>query len=370
MLGIIHIGTEKTGSSSIQDFLRTNSDSLREAGVATLSSTGNLDDRNLVTCSMNPYLVDDHVSLLGIEDLSERTQWRGEFRKQFLQECDEVGDSCDTLLLTSEHFHSRLSSSEEVAALFDLLSDVCSEFKVIVYLRRQDRMASSLASTYFKTGLSGGIPGYRDHLRRLVTNSHYFDYLHLLSIWSDVFSEQSIIPRLYNKDKFHENDLLSDFTKAAGIPVEKLAVTQAERNNVSLSNPAIMALEAFSDYFPIDDSDERRPSNERLRERFIQHLENELPGHPSIFTQEEAEHFYSQFRKSNNEVARRWFDSESLFEEDFSSYPSSLDGSANLSEQLDAVLAFFADEVQTVSKKLAQGTESDSSETDSAIAES
>lgn len=315
-------------------------------------STGSNDDRKLVTYSMNPYLVDDHVSYLGIENPSDRSRWREEFRSEFLAESGKFNKCCDTLLLTSEHFHSRLDSKENVKTLFNLLSEVCSDFKVIVYLRRQDRVATSLASTYFKSGHTGGINGYRRHLQGLITNSRYFDYRHLLSIWSDVFGAKAISPRIFSKDKFHDHDLLSDFTNAAGIPLEQPATLEVEHSNVSLSDSAIMALETFSEFFPDDGVGEKLLSSHSLRNRFIQYLEDELSGYPNVFNQNDAELFYSQFRSSNNEIARQWFDSEPLFEEDFSIYPKNLEDSLDLSSQLKTVMAFFANEFEFTRSEL------------------
>lgn len=364
MLGIIHIGTEKTGSTSIQNLLRNNSDSLRDAGIATLNSTGELDDRCLATYAMKPHLVDDHIEVLGIKDASKRTQWRDEFRSRFLEECSELKADCDSLIFSSEHLHSRLGTPEDITKLLELLSEVCSEFRIIVYLRRQDRIASSYASTYFKSGQCGGIPGFLDHLQRLARDTHYFDYNRLLAIWSDVFGKQSITPRLYNKDALYKNNLLSDFINAADLSVIDVPGSDSERINVSLSNSAIAAMEKFSHYFPAQGEAAEQQHIQRIRARFINHLENEMPGRPEVFTQNEAKSFYAKFRDSNNEVARKWFDAETLFVEDFSDYPLALENSTDESAQLETVLAFFQEEMRSTQIAKEQSIEPEAASTE------
>ncbi len=363
MLGIIHIGTEKTGSTFLQKFVRNNADMLRDSGIATPSSTGPLNDRELATYAMKPHLIDDHVQELGIVEHSAREQWRDEFRSQFLEECQALKNDHDALLLSSEHFHSRLVAQEDVSSLFDLLSEVCNEFKVIVYLRRQDRMAASYASTYFKSGQGGGLEGFRKHLEGLVVDGPYFDYWHLLSTWAKVFGNESIAPRLYSRAQLFHNDLLSDFAHAIELPMDSLPAAQLKRDNVSLSNSAVDSLSAFTRHFPIDSGDTDCVRNQQLRARFIAHLEDELPGQLNVFTRAEAEQFYARFKEQNNRTARQWLDSHALFDEDFSSYPEHIEEQSSEADQVRVLLNFFQREMQAVLQQAQQEIAAETSAT-------
>ena len=66
MKAIIHIGTEKTGTTTIQEFLHLNRSKLANQGVAYLQSPGLRNNRKLVTYCMKNNKVDNHVKNLAI----------------------------------------------------------------------------------------------------------------------------------------------------------------------------------------------------------------------------------------------------------------------------------------------------------------
>ena len=153
MKAILHIGTEKTGTKTLQELLFINKDLLAHYGVATLDSTGYKDDRKLATYCISDDRVDDHVKALNITDLHARSKWKNKFRRELDKNIKSLDGSVHTIIFTSEHFHSRLVAEEEVLTLSNLLKNYFDDFKVIVYLRRQDEVATSLYSTALRVGL-------------------------------------------------------------------------------------------------------------------------------------------------------------------------------------------------------------------------
>ena len=62
---LIHIGTEKTGTTTIQEFLHINREKLYSKGIVFLKSPGERNQvRDLVTYCMNPHRVDKHAHKL------------------------------------------------------------------------------------------------------------------------------------------------------------------------------------------------------------------------------------------------------------------------------------------------------------------
>ena len=59
---------------------------------------------------------------------------------------------CETLIISSEHFHSSLRSRDAIRALKSFLNKWVDSYRIIVLFRRQDRVAVSLNSTLLKSG--------------------------------------------------------------------------------------------------------------------------------------------------------------------------------------------------------------------------
>ena len=72
MKAVIHIGTEKTGTTTLQEFLHLNRANLKNQGIAYLQSPGERNNRKLATYCMNHNNVDDHIEDLGIISESKK----------------------------------------------------------------------------------------------------------------------------------------------------------------------------------------------------------------------------------------------------------------------------------------------------------
>src|SRR5207244_2715391 len=71
---------------------------------------------------------------------------------------EEIADGdYQRIIVSNEHCHSRLRAPEAVERLISLFGSGVTSVAVILYLRRQDRMAVSLHSTRTKLGGSGEV---------------------------------------------------------------------------------------------------------------------------------------------------------------------------------------------------------------------
>ena len=111
----LHIGTEKTATSSLQAFFRLNRQSLREKGI--WYPTGN----NVDYCCRSGHFPLAAALLRGPVEFIPRTK-RFEAKllyRKLLDDFDERKE--DHLLLSAEHFSSRCSSPDSIATLAKLL---------------------------------------------------------------------------------------------------------------------------------------------------------------------------------------------------------------------------------------------------------
>ena len=88
------------------------------------------------------------------------------------------------MLITSEHFHSRLVDEASVRKLAKFLSGLFREVEVICYLREQSAVRKSLYSTNLK---GRGTQPYASFGADEDENSTYYNYYNLVTRWSNVF---------------------------------------------------------------------------------------------------------------------------------------------------------------------------------------
>jgi hypothetical protein len=101
-------------------------------------------------CHQWPGLPALAVSPSPLKRASSRQKSRGYHKLRF-----EINDSQPKrLLLSCENFSSRLKTRKEVSRLRDFLSSFASSFRILAYLRRQDKMISSAYSIRIKNGIT------------------------------------------------------------------------------------------------------------------------------------------------------------------------------------------------------------------------
>ena len=86
MRAVLHIGTEKTGSSSLQAYLSRGAGELARSGVHCCSSAGHGNNRALAAAFMDPGESDDYTRLHGLDDEAARASWRAAFLEAFAAE--------------------------------------------------------------------------------------------------------------------------------------------------------------------------------------------------------------------------------------------------------------------------------------------
>lgn len=348
MKAILHIGAEKTGSTTLQDFIQSNTETLAERDIVLLRSTGADSDRALATFAMSEELQDDHTRELGIEESEQRARWRHAVSRTLEAEMRTLPQETRCVLMSSEHLHSRLRSEADIVDLRELLDPWFSEFLIIAYLRRQDRLAVSWFSTYYK---SGGTKHLAErHRQQANFDPHFYRYDELLGKWAAVFGAGSLRPRLFERSAFEGGNLLSDFLSVSGIGGRLEDFRTPERRNAALNTEALELLRQFNQQFPSRDNDATARHCFLLRLRLIEQLEASHSGSPQVATEAEARAFYAHFKEGNDRLARNWFQRNRLFSEDFSMYPQRLAGPDLEFGLVATVFSFLREELERLSE--------------------
>jgi hypothetical protein len=336
---LIHIGTEKTGTSTIQEFLHLNRDLISKHGVGYLKSPGLRNNRKIVSYCRNSDILDDYLVSLGIVSIKSQKSWRKTFKIEFEDELRELLGKVNYVIISSEHFHSRFYSEKEILNLQELLRPFFQEFKIIVYLRRQDQVATSLYSTACRTGH----PRNRMLPLGVSEKSHYYNYFNFLEKWSAVFGHSNIIPRIFEKEKLLYGNLISDFMFHSEMIIKDFNTIMPDYQNEALSETVQEVILSFNTNFPMKINNKYCVGSAKLRQNLLKKLEPAFPGKPKMPCQEDALRFYQVFVKSNNRLANKWFNIPGLFSEDFSMYPEENVPFKKEYEIFDHVFSFFAE---------------------------
>lgn len=331
---ILHIGVEKTGSTSIQQALAGSRDQLRAAGVLFPKSAGPKNHTRLVASCLDDDVFDNvkanNLARTGLDS----THYRASFLADFQSELGE-GPDWDTLVISSELISSRLHVQSEVMRLISLLLRYVAQIEVVVFLRRQDRLAVSR----FSSALRAGHSRYDGVFNDLSSNSflsypqerpvndmtEFFDYDRLLARFEGLGKEVTVTPHIYDPPSGRCDPVLT-LLSHLGPAAETVTLPEGG----AMLNPAMSAAAAWVIAVLNADQPPRLPSGERdgLRQALLRRVEAEVKGDPRKVPRTDAEEFLARFASSNEAVRKRYFSRQvTLFDGNFGDLPAAVDDS-------------------------------------------
>lgn len=191
----VHIGTTKTGSSSIQRFLTRNRDSLREKGFLVPSSLGNIIHLNAVMASLPFGESPDLARIIDLTGASGHAAFRQKTITAFREEI-AASPNCREVVITAEYLHSRLPLRNHVQTFRDLFCRDFEKIRIVVYIRPQLDHIVSLYSTVLRSGYAQPLNHFIKS-RMKPAFRPYFDLRDVITRWSDTFGAENIIVRPY-----------------------------------------------------------------------------------------------------------------------------------------------------------------------------
>ncbi|MCT8985740.1 hypothetical protein [Shewanella phaeophyticola] len=174
---VLHIGLSKTGTSSIQNYIRDSLAQLRTLGVSAL-------------------IDNDWPHGLAKAINASDEAFKDKFKESLKSEESE------NLIISSEYFE--FMDEAKVRAVKSFLCDY--QVTVVVYLKRQDKAIISMYNEEVKKGIT--LLDFREYCRQ---NWRRFDYCSLLQKWSTAFGVENMVVRPFDVNSFYNEDLLQDF---------------------------------------------------------------------------------------------------------------------------------------------------------------
>lgn len=187
----LHIGTARTGTTSLQVWCAANRGGLGEQGVCYPLSPGNENHRRLMVYALDTAKADGSFPKLGINSAEDHEAFRSQMREDLRREmATSRASGHRAWLMSSEHLHSKINTPAMIARLYALLRPHFDEIMVYVHLRPQVDLLISNATQRARTGK----PVNRAELTRssVSANSSYFNYNKVIGYWEDVFGPENL----------------------------------------------------------------------------------------------------------------------------------------------------------------------------------
>jgi len=182
---ILHIGTEKTGTTSIQAMLVDNRAALRAQGFYVPTSMGKGEHVDLVNIVVESGKKFSRRKALGLKTPEQVDAFKEKRRRKIMAELEGAAQPDRTLIISSERFFSTLTFEEELDALRDILRSCCAQVEIVCYLRPQHEFAQSIYSTLLRNGINR--PNVLPALGQRTRETRKYNYNRVLSFWENGF---------------------------------------------------------------------------------------------------------------------------------------------------------------------------------------
>lgn len=299
MRAYLHIGTEKTGSTTIQAFLNDARQELADKSIFVPASLGQINHRKLPVFAYPAEFQDDFTSSEGINDAERRLSKVAEWKDQFQSEVEQAQKrGLDTIVLSSEHLQSRLSAPVSVAALRDYLLGLVKDIKVVLYIRHPYATAVSLFSTAIKTG---------SKIDTMFTpNTPYIENLvhhkNTIERWGDVFGYDNLTVRIFEREALVNHSLIEDFQVQCGV-AQPLNFDAAPQNE-TLNALGLAILRKINELdVPMESFERPYKARDALVQLFEENFSKGTLYQGSAQSLEEFEEYYA----ASNEYVRKEF---------------------------------------------------------------
>ena len=272
----IHIGTQKTGSTTLQTILSKNKQKLLKEGICYLGRFPKLARRIRTVARFDEPLAD-------------------ELKSEIRYTVDSnLKKGVRTYVISNEKFSGdKMISYRNAGAVAETLKHAVKELpfnvKIIVYLRRQDTYIESTYAQKVYSGYTGTFDEFMEHF-----GEDDFHWDQFLDRYAKVFGIENLIVYPFDKKYLPESQsLIHHFGKTIGS--EKLANYSEKaiankrftRNSLNIARITNQHLGKY----------ERRQFRGILKEH-DEHLPNN-----TFFSTEERKRFLSNYRQSNQRVA-------------------------------------------------------------------
>jgi hypothetical protein len=223
----LHIGVQKTGTTSIQQTMFKNRDALLAQGINYLPFDANHGGFLISLLSEKPHKERRNIRRY-VDTPEKAASYNASNRERLTQVLS--GNQSPKILISGEGLS--LIPEEDVRRLKQMFDPYAAAYRVVVYARDPYEFANSASLQRIKSGATLAnagpppLPKYRRKIQK---------YL-------DIFGRENVDIRIFDPRHFVGGDLISDFLVALGEPAELKDRLQIRRANQSISHEAAMIM--------------------------------------------------------------------------------------------------------------------------------
>lgn len=294
----LHIGTPKTGTTAIQNFLPLNKHLLEEQGYC-------YPDFGYRYYGVNKYrnahfLV--HRQKCSLESEAEIRKSEDERFYEGLDKIKELTNRYPNVIMSDENIWNGYINRENFwQVLKSALSEREIDLKVIVYLRRQDLVVESYYAQRVKVKIQ---MNFQDFLDSEDIDYFKLDYYSQLTEISQTVGKENIIVRVYEKKQYNGNTLISDFLNVLGLELNERYASPDIVVNTSLHGKFLEIKRVLNEF----DCFKTRNNFAVKYLKIVQEEDEKTNGvSPSkFFTYEKRMNFLKKYNESNVAVAKEF----------------------------------------------------------------
>ncbi len=222
---LLHIGTEKTGTTSSQKWAASNRENLIKQGVFYSKVLGSISHVKIYLWALPPEKDNPGFAHINALTVDARRKFQADLPELLSKEVEEAKKlGCHTFLISNEHCHSHLRKEAEIRKLHGLLQPLFASIQVVCSFRPQVDLAVSFSSTvsrgFFRVGSS--------FFEAIKPSVPYYNYDRLEQRWSAVFGSESLDFFAFKK----EPDTIAALSARLGLDV-------ADFNTIQTFNEAL-----------------------------------------------------------------------------------------------------------------------------------
>jgi hypothetical protein len=323
---LLHIGTPKTGTSSLQHFLYNN------RGI-------------LMTHSWDyPDLKSDFSSIHDYANCKEKNgnifyhgtelySYNSDIINELFWKIEEKISDYNVVISAEEIYEY------ETEKIISLIKERIPNLIVIIYLRRQDKYVESRWNQIVKDDrcYKGGFDEYLE-LSCSWNEGHYYEKLEKIS---KIIGLENIIVRIYEEAQMYGGNVITDFCKCIGIDDLSGFAFEDKVQNERLCSEMLEVKRIINEYYDVS----KFGSSKKIV-KILMDTQKAMDLHTQqgYFTKEEREKYLMQYRKENTIIAKKYLKRGDgvLFED------SNLDiekDNAYLSKNFELSLRHFCNEI-------------------------
>lgn len=336
----IHIGTSKTGTTTIQTYCGINREQLKSKGVLFPIMPYHYDR---ITENRNGHFLYAKIYENGVRNKEKEEQ----VLKQELDYIVDCFKDYDNVLLSEESIWWATATRRK--GLWKYLQEHSQknnyQVKIIVYLRRQDQFMMSRYNQILKTDTGGGTQRFYEYFKDM--NGKYkcvMNYRQRLDYMAKFFPKENIVVKRFDRSYFYNGDLNADFLHILGVEIDDTFAELPKDENLGISVQSGELKRVLNRLGPITFAE-----NQKLLQ-MLNECEELLPKREvSIMTTEHIEKFMKKFIDDNESIAVDYIgDGKPMFDYNYKKKPVWSYEDKNYHEE---VILFFAKAIDSVYKE-------------------